>query len=52
MCWDLPEFFGEEKLDSPRYLDKINGSIDLCVNNGTHHDLSLAFLKKDRNNDC
>jgi len=26
--------------------------IDLCVNNGTRHNLSSAFLKKDRNSDC
>ncbi len=26
--------------------------IDLCVSNGTIHNLSLVFLKKDRNSDC
>jgi len=26
--------------------------IDFCVNNGTRHNLSSAFLKKDRNSDC
>jgi len=28
------------------------GFIDLCVNNGTRHNLSSAFLKKDHNSDC
>ncbi len=26
--------------------------IDLCISNGTTHNLSLAFWKKDRNSDC
>ena len=26
--------------------------IDLCISNGTTRNLSLVFLKKDRNSDC
>ena len=34
-----------------KYLTIIS-VIDLCVSNGTIHNLSLVFLKKDRNSDC
>lgn len=27
-------------------------TIGLCISNGTTHNLSLAFWKKDRNSDC
>jgi len=42
-------FYGTRTGFVLRYSDL--GFIDLCVNNGRRHNLSSAFLKKDRNSD-
>jgi len=41
-------YYGKEE----EYPINLAAFIDLCVNNGTRHNLSSAFLKKDRNSDC